>query len=176
MQVKEIMTPSPVCCTQQSSLPEVARMMRDHDCGAVPVVDDDAGRKLVGLVTDRDIVIRSVADGADPTRLTAADCMSMVVATVTPESSVEECAEVMEHHQVRRVPVVDERGDCAGIVALADLARHGPLKEVVEVVREVSQPAETPAPAPEERPRKSRAAGRKPHSSPAGSRSRQTGR
>lgn len=172
MQVKEIMTPSPVCCSKQTGLPEVARMMRDHDCGAVPVVDDDNGKKLVGLVTDRDIVVRSVADGADPTKLTAADCMSMVVATVTPERSVEECAEIMEEHQVRRVPVVDDRGNCAGIVALADLARHGPLKEVVEVVREVSQPAEPPA--PEKPPRKGRAAGHSPKSSPAKPRSRRT--
>src|SRR5262249_62255567 len=95
MQVKEIMTPSPVCCTNHTSLPDVARMMRDHDCGAVPVVDagDAVGNKLVGIVTDRDIVVRSLADGADPSNLTAGGCLALVMATVTPERGVEEGAQ-----------------------------------------------------------------------------------
>ena len=141
MQVKEIMTRSPVCCTKHSSLTDVARLMREHDCGAVPVVDDDAtGNHLVGIVSDRDIVVRSVADGADPSGLTAGDCMTMVVATVTTENTVEECAKLMEEHRVRRVPVVDGHGNCCGILTLADLACQGPLKQIVEVVREVSHP------------------------------------
>src|SRR5262245_1321125 len=143
MQVKDLMTPDPVCCSKDAHLAEVARMMRDTDCGAIPVVDDDAtGHKLVGIITDRDIVIRGIADAADPSKLTAGDCMSLAVATVTPETSLEECEHVMEQHQVRRVPVVDDKGHCCGIVAQADLALHAPLPETGEVLREVSQPTE----------------------------------
>jgi CBS domain-containing protein len=126
-------------------LADVARLMRDHDCGAIPVVETDAtGNKLVGIITDRDIVVRGLADGTDPLRLTAGDCMTMVVATVIPKTSLEDCAQLMEEHQVRRVPVVDDKGDCCGIVAQADLARHAPVKETGEVVREVSQPPSEP--------------------------------
>jgi CBS domain-containing protein len=144
MQVKELMTAEPACCTQHSNLVDVARLMRDHDCGALPVVEDSAiGEKLVGIVTDRDIVLRAVAEGSDPAEMTAGQCMSMIVATVSADASLEECARIMEEHKVRRVPVVDEQGNCCGIVAQADLARNATLRDIGEVVREVSQPAES---------------------------------
>lgn len=142
MQVKDLMTAEPAYCTPNSTLLDVARLMRGRDCGAIPVVKDSAtGRELVGIITDRDIVIRGVAEGGDPFGLTAGQCMSMVVATVAPEASLEDCADVMEEHQVRRVPVVDRQGNCCGIVAQADLARKGPASQTAEVVCEVSQPA-----------------------------------
>lgn len=142
MQVKDLMTADPAYCTAHSTLVDVARLMRARDCGAIPVVKDSAiGRELIGIITDRDIVLRSVAEGLDPMSLTAGLCMSMVVATVSAEASLEECADIMEEHQVRRVPVVDRHGNCCGIVAQADLARRGPPTQTAEVVREVSQPA-----------------------------------
>ncbi len=141
MQVKEIMTPAPVCCTRETGVADVARMMRDLNCGALPVIENDAASaEVVGMITDRDIVVRALADGADPTLLTAGDCMTMVVMTVNPETRMEECARLMEEHQVRRLPVVDAKGDCCGIVSQADLARTAPLKRLGEVVREVSKP------------------------------------
>lgn len=143
MQVRDLMTSDPAFCTQHSSLVDVARIMRDRDCGALPVIEDGAvGQELVGIITDRDIVVRSVAEGLDPALLTAGQCMSMVVASVTAEATLEECARIMEEHQVRRVPVVDDRGNCCGIVAQADLARSARLSQVGEVVREVSQPSD----------------------------------
>lgn len=146
MRVREVMTPDPVCCTRNTPLADVARLMRDWDCGAIPVVDaDDAGRKLVGIITDRDIVMRGVADGADLSKLCAGDCMSLAVATVTPDRPLEECEKIMEQHQVRRTPVVDVVGNCCGIVSQADLARHAPLDETGEVVREVSKPGQLSA-------------------------------
>ena len=142
MQVKDIMTREPVCCTKHTGLTDVAGMMRDKDCGAIPVVETNAtGNKLVGIVTDRDIIVRAVADGADLSKLSAGDCMSMVVATVTPETGLEDCERVMAEHKIRRIPVVDGKGDCVGIVAQADLARHAPSRETGKVVREVSQPS-----------------------------------
>jgi CBS domain-containing protein len=145
MQVKDIMTPAPNCCTRDTSLTDVARLMATQDCGAIPVVE--GGGKLVGIITDRDIVCRTLADGKDPFQMAAGDCMSMTVATVTPESSVEECARLMQQHQIRRVPVVDRNGRCCGMVAQADLARKAPERQTAQTVRQVSQPAMSAQPA-----------------------------
>jgi CBS domain-containing protein len=145
MQVKEIMTAAPVCCTKQTNVVDVARMMRDQDCGALPVVENDGvNQELIGMITDRDIVVRGLADGAEPSRLTAGDCMTMVVATVNPQTRLDECAKLMEEHQVRRVPVVENGGACCGIVSQADLARNAPFNRTGEVVLKVSQPGELP--------------------------------
>ncbi|HEY1272459.1 MAG TPA: CBS domain-containing protein [Terriglobales bacterium] len=140
MRVQDIMTPDPACCTRYAALTDVARLMRDHDCGAIPVVEDDS-RKLIGIISDRDIVVHSLGHGRNPFHLMASDCMTMVVATVRPEDSVEECAKRMQEHKVRRIPVVDGQGNCCGIVAQADLARHVPKQTTGQVVRELSQPA-----------------------------------
>ena len=78
MQVKDIMTPAPTCCTKNAALTDVARMMRDQDCGAIPVIDTDAtSQQLVGIITDRDIVVRGLADGTDPLHLTVGDCSGL---------------------------------------------------------------------------------------------------
>lgn len=139
MQVKEIMTNEPACCSPDTPLPEVARMMVERDCGEIPVVDEQ--RKPIGVVTDRDITTRTVAQDRNPLELTARDCMSSPVVTVTPETSVDDCCKKMEEGQIRRVPVVDEAGGCCGMVAQADVAQHAPKDETAEVVREVSRPS-----------------------------------
>ena len=140
MQVKEIMTENPVCCAPDTSLQEVARMMVDHDCGEIPVVDEN--RKPVGVVTDRDITCRAVAEGKNPLEMTARDCMTTPCVTVTEETSVEDCCKTMEANMIRRVPVVDESGACCGIVAQADIAEKAPERDAAEVVNQVSQPTE----------------------------------
>jgi len=139
MQVQEIMTKKPFCCTPETSLPQVARMMLEHDCGAIPVIETEQSARPIGIITDRDITCRSVAEEANPLDLTAADCMSSPAITVTPDTSVEDCCKAMEQNHVRRVPVVDSGGGCCGIVAQADIARHAPTKETAEVVKEISQ-------------------------------------
>src|SRR6266700_3201352 len=110
MKVRDMMTGDPACCTAETSLPEVARMMVDRDCGEIPVVDNTSSKVPIGVVTDRDIVCRTVANGLNPLDLTAADCMSKPTVTVTPEMSLEECCRIMEDKLIRRVPVVDDRG------------------------------------------------------------------
>jgi CBS domain-containing protein len=147
MQVKEIMTKDPACCTAETLLPEVARLMIEFDCGEIPVVDNAASRVPVGVVTDRDIVCRTVANGLNPIELTAADCMSKPIVTVTPDTSVEECGRLMEEKKIRRVPVVDERGACCGIVALADIALQSRRNVAGELVKEVSEPTASAAAA-----------------------------
>jgi CBS domain-containing protein/YHS domain-containing protein len=148
MQVREVMTKSPVCCMPETSLREVARLMVEFNCGEIPVINGRA-RQLVGVITDRDITVRTLAEGRNPLDLAARDCMTTPVVTVTPETSVEECCQAMEAHKIRRIPVVDEGGGCCGIVAQADVALKVPAK-TAEVVREVSRhdaPPAQPAPA-----------------------------
>lgn len=139
MKVNEIMSKDPACCTPESRLGEVARLMVENDCGEIPVVDSKRTMRPVGVITDRDIVVRTVAEGKNPLEAEAGDCMSSPAVTVTPETSVEECCDIMEERQLRRVPVVDDAGACCGIVAQADIARHAPTDQTAEVVKEVSR-------------------------------------
>jgi CBS domain-containing protein len=140
IQVKDVMTPDPACCTPDTSLSEVASMMVDNDCGEIPVIENQANKLPIGVVTDRDIVCRTVAKGLNPLDLTAADCMTRQIVTVTPDMPVEECSRIMEEKLIRRVPVVEGSGACCGIVALADIALHVRKSVAGEIVKEVSEP------------------------------------
>lgn len=134
---RDVMTANPACCTPDTTLDQVAKMMVQNNCGEIPIID--LNDRPVGVVTDRDIVCRVVADGKNPMAHTAESCMSQPVVTVSADDPVERVVSTMEKHQIRRVPVVDERGCCAGIIAQADLAWAEPLPEVGELVREVSR-------------------------------------
>ena len=139
MLTREIMTPNAACCTPDSPLERVASMMVDCNCGEIPVVDSLRSMRPMGVVTDRDICVRTVALGRNPLELTARDCMTSPCITIREDASLDECVDLMERHRIRRVPVVDASGRCCGIVAQADLARK--MDEVAaEVLREVSQP------------------------------------
>jgi CBS domain-containing protein len=138
MNVSEIMTKNPACCSPDTPVSEVARMMVEHDCGEIPVVEGSTG-KPVGVITDRDITCRTVAMGRNPQNVAARDVMSSPVITVRPDTSLDACCQTMEQHQVRRVPVVDDHERCCGIVAQADIARRAPLEDTADVVREVSR-------------------------------------
>jgi len=141
MQVKDIMTRDLACCTPDTNLQEVARLMVACDCGEIPVIENRQRMRTVGVVTDRDICCRTVAEGKNPLEMTAGDCMSSSCVTVTQEMSVEDCCRMMKENQIRRVPVVDASGACRGIVAQADIAQHAPKQETAEVLREVSRAA-----------------------------------
>ena len=141
MEVKDVMTPDPACCTPDTTLQRVAELMVENDCGEIPVVENAASMKPVGVITDRDIVCRTVAKGLNPLTLTASECMTTPAVTVTPDTSLDECCRVLEENQIRRVPVVDASGACCGIVALADIAKHAKKRETAEVVKEVSEPS-----------------------------------
>lgn len=138
MDIRSIMTANPVCCSQGTSLQEAAQLMRDNDCGQIPVID--GARQPVGVITDRDIALRGVARGCDPASTTVGDCMTSPVTTVAADCSLDDCCQLMEQHKIRRVLVVDDRGVC-GIVAQADVALAGKDGKTAEVVREVSEPA-----------------------------------
>jgi CBS domain-containing protein len=134
---KDLMTPDPQCCTADQTLNHVAKMMVDCDCGEIPVVD--AQKKLIGVVTDRDIVCRVVAVGKNPLAVAAQDAMTHPVTSVTLESSLDAVLARMEEHQIRRVPVVDAEGCVCGIISQADVARKVEEQETGELVRAVSR-------------------------------------
>lgn len=138
MRVGDIMTKDPACSAPDANLQEVSRMMAEHDCGEIPVLDEQG--RLAGVVTDRDIVCRAVAKGKDPSRTTARDVMTSAVITVSEDTSLQECLDLMEEHQIRRVPVVDGSGRCRGMVSQADIARLGSEHDTAELVRDVSRP------------------------------------
>lgn len=140
MDVTSIMTANPVCCTRDTPLCDVAKMMVDHDCGQIPVVESKDDKTPVGVVTDRDIAIRIVAKGRDANSATAADAMSTPCKSVTTTTSLHDCVCLMEAEMVRRIPVVDAQGKLAGIVSIADIALAGKEKATAEVVTSVSAP------------------------------------
>jgi CBS domain-containing protein len=138
MNVSKIMSTDVGCCTPDDTLQDAAQMMIECDCGIIPVVKDEASMRLMGVVTDRDICCRGVAEGAQPTS-PVSTCMTSAPACVSPDDSIEEVERIMTQKQVRRVPVVDENGACVGMVSQADLAISAP-GHIANVVRQVSIP------------------------------------
>jgi CBS domain-containing protein len=144
MKVSEIMTRNPRTVTPETSVSEAAQVMKEEDVGIVPVVEQVGGAetraRLVGVVTDRDIAVRHVAEGRSsdgPVR----DIMSGGVRSCSPDDSVETIMELMGREQIRRVPIVDERGSLVGVVSQADLVRKaGNDAKVERTVEEISQP------------------------------------
>jgi CBS domain-containing protein len=134
---RDVMTPDPACCTPNMSIDQVAKLMVQNDCGEIPVID--TADQPIGVITDRDIVCRVVADGRNPTGHTVEHYMSQPVVTVRDDAPLDDVLSTMEKHQIRRVPVVDEHGCCTGIIAQADVAWTGAEREIAELVREVSR-------------------------------------
>jgi len=134
---RDVMTSDPACCSPTTTLDEVAKLMAHNDCGEIPVVG--SSDQIVGVVTDRDIVCRVVAEGRNPAAYTAETCMSGPVVTVRADMPLEQVMNTMEEHQIRRVPVVDEKDSCIGIISQADVSRTARSREVAELVREVSR-------------------------------------
>ncbi|MBV9265255.1 MAG: CBS domain-containing protein [Acidobacteriaceae bacterium] len=141
MQVRNLMTSNPACCTPDTPLKDVAAMMLRCDCGEIPVVDNRNSMRPIGVITDRDITIRVVAEGRNPFDMKTSDCMSQPCITVSQDASIMDCIRLLEEHQIRRIPVVDEQGRCCGIVSQADIARRID-HHAAEVLKEVSMPAE----------------------------------
>ena len=139
----ELMTPSPTCCGPQHTIIEVAEIMRREDVGLVPVVEDRTN-KLIGVITDRDIVMDVVAAGRDPRGTAVSEVMTGEPYSCQEQDSVETVMQQMAARQVRRVPIVDSQGAIIGIVSQADIAtRLANPRETGEVVQAISEPATT---------------------------------
>lgn len=141
MRVKEVMTTNVRTCGPHTPLIEVARIMREGDCGALPVADPAQANRIVGMITDRDITVRLVALARNPLDLTAAACMSTPIVSIGAEDSLTIACRVMEDRKVRRLPVLDEAGKCIGIISQADIARHAPEARTGDLLQELSKPA-----------------------------------
>ena len=143
--VRDVMTTSPVCCVPGTPVVELAVLLADHDCGAIPVVENVVSGRPVGMVTDRDIVCRIVAASKNAATATAADAMTSPCVTAAEDMSLDECVRLMEGNRVRRIAVVNDSGAVSGIVAQADVALKADAGTVAAVVKRVSQPTRSPS-------------------------------
>ncbi|TQJ60083.1 MULTISPECIES: CBS domain-containing protein [Micrococcaceae] len=134
--VREFMTTDARCVGENESLLEAARMMRDLDCGALPICGDDG--KLKGMITDRDIVLKCVAAGRDPGQMMARDLASGKPYCVDADANVDAAIDMMEQHQVRRLPVISDH-KLVGIISQGDIARNYSEQRVGELVEHISE-------------------------------------
>jgi CBS domain-containing protein len=141
MLVRELMTHEVVCCTPWDTARAAARRMKERGFGALPVVSDLSDPLLEGIITDRDLCCGVVAEGKNANATKVSELMTPVPVTCEPENSLEECVELMQGNQVRRIPVVDKRGRCIGIVAQADLVLRAPTVQVAQMMKEISKPS-----------------------------------
>lgn len=138
MKVREIMTENPRCVTADTAVQTAAQMMQSEDTGVLPVVEATNSRRLVGVVTDRDIALRVVGEGR--ASATVGDVMSASVRTARADDTVESVMRLMAEEQVRRVPIVDDAGAVVGIVSQADLVREAPDQRAERTIEQISQP------------------------------------
>jgi len=140
-QCRDVMTKDPICCLPSDPVDKVAQLMKTEDIGPVPVVESQPIKKLVGIVTDRDIAIKVVAEGRNPQRTRIEEVMSRDPVICRPEDDLQQALQAMAQHQVRRIPVVTTDGRVVGIIAQADIAtRLAEPQQTAAVVEEISQP------------------------------------
>ena len=139
--VADVMTQRPRAVSPQTTLNEVAKVMESDDVGAVPIVDGD---RLVGIVTDRDIVIRAIAKGKDPGGMPASEVSSRELVSVHPDDDLSDALELMAQHQVRRIAVTAEDERLVGVVSQADVAREGKDKDTGQIVEAISREPQGP--------------------------------
>ena len=141
MKCTEVMTKDPRCCLATDSVFEAAQLMKLQDVGPIPIVDHEQSRKLLGIVTDRDLALKVIAGGLDPKTTAVKDVMTKDVVTCRGGDNVDDAIKLMEKHQVRRIPIVDDDNRLVGIIAQADVATRMQPGKTAEVVKEISQAA-----------------------------------
>jgi CBS domain-containing protein len=134
--VHEVMTDRPRCVTPETPVSEAAQLMKSDDIGSLPILD---GERLAGVVTDRDIVIRAIAEGKDPRGMPVREVASRDLVKVHADEDLSSALQLMASQQVRRLPVVDDDGRLVGILAQADVAVEAKEKAVGEMVEEISK-------------------------------------
>jgi CBS domain-containing protein len=139
--VDAVMTPMPDCCTLDDGAVEVARLMLQRDVGVVPIVESQETRRLVGVITDRDLVLRIMAEGIDPNEVVGMrDVMSEPVVTCSGKDDLPTVESLMKQHRLNRIIVVDEQQSVVGVVATADLARKVDEERVGDTVKGIREP------------------------------------
>jgi len=134
--IRDFMSKNPCAIDADKPVVYAAKMLRDERVGLAPIVE---GEKLVGTLTDRDIAIRVVADGKDPESTTVREVATTRLITIDPDQDIDEAMRLMAEHQIRRLPVVEEDGKLAGVVAQADIAEHASAKDTGKVVEQISR-------------------------------------
>jgi len=141
MKAQDIMSKNPACVTPDTTLADAARLMKTENIGVVPVVESESSKRLVGVLTDRDIAVRAVAEGRDGATTSVGHIMTSNVRTSTATDPVADVMDLMGREQVRRVPVVDERGVLVGIISQADIVLEAKDdKRAEKTVEQISQP------------------------------------
>lgn len=142
MKCSEVMTDNPVCCLPGDSVSQAARVMRREHVGPVPVISDEQPRELIGIVTDRDLAIKVVAESRDSNKTTVGEVMTNTIIACREDDDMSSAIAAMEEHQIRRIPVIDQGGRIVGIISQADVATrvHEP-KRTAEMVEEISRGA-----------------------------------
>lgn len=136
----DVMTKNPVCALSGDTVANVAQLMKERDIGPVPIVEDKISKRLIGIVTDRDLALKVVADGRDPNTTMVRDVMTSDVVTCREDDEIETALDAMSSHQLRRILVVDRDDNLVGIIAQADIAtRMNEPEKTGEVVKEISE-------------------------------------
>ena len=136
----EVMTKNPVCCLQNDTVLKAAKLMKSEDVGSIPVVENEQAKKLIGIVTDRDMALKIVAEGLDAKSTKVDAVMTHKVVTCRAEDDLQMALDAMAEHQLRRIPVVDNDNKIVGIIAQADVAtRVDQPEKTAEMVKEISQ-------------------------------------
>src|SRR5215471_15990865 len=128
MRVSEVMTDNPSCCIPQDTVQKAAILMRDKDTGVVPIVENQQGRRLIGMVTDRDLCVEVIANGKDGARVKLEECMTRNPVSCEPDDDLEKVMKLMTENQIRRIAITDGHGAIQGIVSLADVVLRGETK------------------------------------------------
>lgn len=139
---RDLMTKDPICCLETDTAEHASRLMKQHDLGVLPVVETQPSKKLLGIVTDRDLVLRILAEERKPREVRVSDIMTRDVIACSPDDGYEEALRLMEQHRIRRIPAIDNTRRVVGIIAQADVAlRLRNSSKTAELMMEISQPA-----------------------------------
>jgi CBS domain-containing protein len=140
---EDIMTANPICCLPTDSVKKVAEIMLRENLGPIPVIDNDGSRKVIGILTDRDLVLKIIAEGCDAEKTKVESIMTRKVISCRADDNIQKAINSMSEHQLRRVIVVDKENKILGIISQADVAtRANEPQKTAEMVKDVSQAAE----------------------------------
>ena len=139
---EEVMTPNPVCCLPTDSPKRAAEYMKRENVGSIPVIENEQTRKLIGIITDRDLVLKVIAKGRDTLSTKVESVMTRKMVSCRADDSLQKAMDLMSKYQIRRIAIVDKAHVILGIISQADLATRGNRPEkTAEVVKEISQSA-----------------------------------
>ena len=140
MKCNEVMTKNPVCCSPNDSVVKAAQLMKRSDIGSIPIIETEETKKLVGILTDRDLALKVVAEGRNPQSIKVEEVMTHTVITCRTDDDLQNALEIMAEYQLRRIPVVDSDNRIIGIIAQADVAtRLDQPEKTAAMVKDISQ-------------------------------------